>query len=75
MFGPHMGPLLHLWNITAKHIYICNQKYSDETKQMTRYRPEARTQENHKQDHDEPDYRHWQSGADHLKQTEEGALI
>ena len=34
------------------------QKHCAETKQMAQWRYEARIQENHKQDHDEPDHRH-----------------
>ena len=36
---------------------------------------EARTQENHKQDHVEPDNGHCQSGANYLEKIEEGAVI
>ena len=51
MFGPHMGPLSHLWNITNTY----NQTHWDETKQRIQWRSEARTQENRKQDPDAPD--------------------
>ena len=35
-----------------------NNKHCDEIKQRAQWRSEARTQENHKQDHSEPDHRH-----------------
>ena len=41
---------------------------------MAQWRSEARTQENHKQKHDEPDHKHW-SGTDYLKQIEERPVI
>ena len=40
-----------------------NQKPCDETKQRTKWWPEARVQETHKQDHNELDHKHWYSGA------------
>ena len=52
-----------------------NQNYWDETKQRVQWQSEARTQENHKQDHYEPDHRHCLSGTDHLIRTEEGVII
>ena len=39
-------------------IIIIIIKYFDETKQIAKWRPEARTQEKQKQDHNEPDHRH-----------------
>ena len=36
-----------------------NKKYCDKTKQRAQLRSEARTQENHEQDHDKPKHRHW----------------
>ena len=35
-----------------------NQNHCDETKQRAQWRSETKTQENHKQDHGEPDHRH-----------------
>ena len=48
--------LLHLIYETSQwNTY--NQKHCGETKQRAQWRSEARTQENHKQDRDEPEYR------------------
>ena len=50
-------------------------KNTVETKQRAQRRSEARIQERHNQDHDEPDHRYRQPGTDHLKQTKEEAVI
>ena len=53
--------VLYLFETTQWNTY--NQNHCDETKQSSIYDDldEARTQENHKQDHDDLDHRHWQS--------------
>ena len=55
MFGPHR--VLYLI-CESSQLNTYNQKYCVETKQKAQWRFKARTQETHKQDHDEPDHRH-----------------
>ena len=52
-----------------------NQKHCDETKQRVDGSLNPEHKKKHKQDHDESDRRHWQSGADRLKQTKEETVI
>ena len=67
MFGPHTGPLPHLWIITVKNATMKQSKGRNGDLKAGH--------KNHKEDYDELDHRYWKSDDDHLKLRRESSVL